>query len=206
MTEITHISYLWGMKNYIYGGITLLLLIMLYRAECGRPVVPVNPNKVVVDGKKYEVIKTIVDTKYVKYTEKGKRDTVFHDTTIYVNVPVLDSAKMDSLVKLYYAKNVYSDTFKLKYGKIYVQDSVQFNKIFVRNWSADLLIPKESKTIFTKEPPKAQVYFGAGATYGTSISPNVGLMLKTKRDRIYGVSVGISNGLPLYSGHIYVKL
>jgi len=194
------------MKNIVYGSIILLLLIVLYRAECGSPVVTVGPKKVVVDGKKYYVVKTIVDTQYIKYTEKGKRDTVFHDTTIYVNVPVLDSAKMDSLVKLYYAKNVYSDTFKLKYGSIYVQDSVQFNKIFGRSWSADLLIPKESKTIMIKEPPKAQVYFGAGATYSNSLAPSVGMMLKTKRDRIYGVSVGINNGLPMYGGHIYIKL
>jgi len=194
------------MKNYIYAAIALLLLIVLYRAECGSPVVPVGPKKVVVDGKKYYVIKTIIDTQYIKYTEQGKRDTVFHDTTIYVKVPVLDSAKLDSIAKLFYAKNVYSDTFKLKYGSIYVQDSVQFNKIFGRNWSADLLIPKESKTIMLKEPPRAQVYFGAGATYSTSLAPSVGMMLKTKRDRIYGVSVGINNGLPMYGGHIYVKL
>ena len=194
------------MKNYIYGAIILLLLIVLYRAECGSPVVPVGPKKVVVDGKKYYVIKTITDTQYIKYTEKGKRDTIFHDTTIYVNVPVLDSAKLDSIAKLFYAKNVYSDTFKLKYGSVYVQDSVQFNNIFGRSWSADLLIPKESKTIMLKEPPKAQVYFGAGATYSTSVAPSVGLMLKTKRDRIYGISVGVINGLPMYGGHIYVKL
>jgi len=194
------------MKNYIYGGVILLLLMLLYRAECGRPVVPVNPDKVVVDGKKYEVVKTIVDTKYVKYTEKGKRDTVFHDTTIYVIVPVLDSVKLDSLAKLYYAKNVYSDTLKLKYGSIYVQDSVQFNKIIYRNWSADLLIPSNGKTIIIKPPPRVQVYFGAGATYGSSLSPSVSLMVKSKVDRIYGVSLGISNGLPLYGGHIYIKL
>jgi len=194
------------MKNYIYGAIALLILILLYRAECGSPVVTIGPKKVVVDGKKYYVIKTIIDTQYIKYTEKGKIDTVFHDTTIYVKVPVLDSAKLDSIAKLFYAKNVYSDTFKLNYGSIYVQDSVQFNKIFGRNWSADLLIPKESKTIMLKEPPRAQVYFGAGATYSTSLAPSVGMMLKTKRDRIYGVSVGINNGLPMYGGHIYVKL
>jgi len=73
------------MKNYIYGAIALLILILLYRAECGSPVVPIGPKKVVVDGKKYYVIKTIVDTQYIKYTEKGKRDTVFHDTTITVS-------------------------------------------------------------------------------------------------------------------------
>jgi hypothetical protein len=194
------------MKNYIYGGIILLLLILLYRAECGSPVIPIGTKKVVVDGKKYDVIKEITDTQYVKYTEKGETDTVVHDTTIYVQVPVLDSVKLDSLVKLYYAKNVYSDTLKLNYGSIYVQDSVQFNKIFGRKWSADFLIPSEKKTLIVKEPAKNQVYFGAGVAYGTSVTPSVGLMLKTKQERIYGVSLGVNNGLPVYGGSVYVKL
>jgi hypothetical protein len=182
------------------------MLILLYRAECGSPVIPFGSKKVVVDGKKYDVIKEITDTQYVKYTEKGETDTVVHDTTIYVQIPVLDSIKLDSMVKLYYAKNVYSDTLKLNYGSIYVQDSVQFNKVFGRRWSADLLIPSEKKTLIVKEPAKNQVYFGAGASYGTSITPSVGLMLKTKQERIYGVSLGVSNGLPVYGGSIYVKL
>jgi len=194
------------MKNVVYGSIILLLVILLYRAECGSPVVPVGPKKVVVDGKKYDVIKEITDTQYVKYTEKGETDTVVHDTTIYVTIPVLDSVKLDSLVKLYYAKNVHSDTFKLNYGSIYVQDSVQFNKVFGRKWSTDLLIPKETKTTVVKEPAKNQVYFGAGASYGTAITPSVGLMFKTKQERIYGVSLGVSNGLPAYGGFIYVKI
>ena len=194
------------MKNFVYALTVLFMLILLYRAECGSPVIPIGSKKVVVDGKKYDVIKEITDTQYVKYTEKGETDTVVHDTTIYVQIPVLDSVKLDSLVKLYYAKNVHSDTLKLNYGSIYVQDSVQFNKIFWRRWSADLLIPSEKKTLIVKEPAKNQVYFGAGASYGTSITPTVGLMLKTKQERIYGVSLGVSNGLPVYGGSIYVKL
>jgi hypothetical protein len=182
------------------------MLILLYRAECGSPVIPIGSKKVVVDGKKYDVIKEVTDTQYVKYTEKGETDTVVHDTTIYIQIPVLDSVKLDSLVKLYYAKNVHSDTLKLNYGSIYVQDSVQFNKIFGRKWSADLLIPSEKKTLIVKEPAKNQVYFGAGASYGTDITPTVGLMLKTKQERIYGVSLGVSNGLPVYGGSIYVKI
>ncbi len=194
------------MKNVVYGSIILLLVILLYRAECGSPVIPIGTKKVVVDGKKYDVIKEVTDTQYVKYTEKGETDTVVHDTTIYVQIPVLDSVKLDSLVKLYYAKNVHSDTIKLNYGSIYVQDSVKFNKIFGRKWSADLLIPSEKKTLIVKEPAKNQVYFGAGASYGTDITPTVGMMLKTKQERIYGVSLGVSKGLPVYGGFIYVKL
>jgi hypothetical protein len=194
------------MRNGMLGAAVMLLIVLVYWGECGAPSIPIGPKKIVIDGKKYEVINEITDTQYVKYTEKGETDTVVHDTTIYVNVPVLDSAKMDSLVRLYYAKNVHSDTITVQYGSIYVQDSVQFNKIFGRKWSADLLIPKESKTTIVKEPAKSHVYLGAGASYGTSVTPSVGLMLKTKQERIYGVSLGVSNGLPVYGGSIYIKL
>ena len=193
------------MKNIVYGATVLFLLIMLYRAECGRPVVAPNVDKVVVDGKKYEVIKKVVDTQYVKYTEKGKSDTVVHDTTIYVKIPIFDSLQLDSMVKVYYAMNVFSDTFNLKYGKVYVQDSVQQNRIVGRNWAADLLIPTEKTTIAVKEPARNQVYFGPKIDYSTSVIPGVGLMLKTKRDRLYGVSVSVGK-TPVYGGSLYIKL
>lgn len=193
------------MKNIVYGATVLFLLIMLYRAECGRPVVAPNVDKVVVDGKKYEVIKKVVDTQYVKYTEKGKSDTVVHDTTIYVKIPIFDSLQLDSMVKVYYAMNVFSDTFNLKYGKVYVQDSVQQNRIVGRNWGADLLIPTEKTTIAVKEPARNQVYFGPKIDYSTSVIPGVGLMLKTKRDRLYGVSVSVGK-TPVYGGSLYIKL
>lgn len=192
------------MKNIVYGATVLFLLIMLYRAECGRPVAP-NVDKVVVDGKKYEVIKKVTDTQYVKYTEKGKTDTVIHDTTIYVKIPTFDSLQLDSMVKVYYAMNVFSDTFNLKYGKVYVQDSVQQNRIVGRNWGADLLIPTEKTTIAVKEPARNQVYFGPKIDYSTSVIPGVGLMLKTKRDRLYGVSVSVGK-TPVYGGSLYIKL
>lgn len=193
------------MNNLVYGVTVLFLLILLYRAECGRPVVPISPEKVVVDGKKYEVIKKVVDTQYIKYTEKGKSDTVIHDTTIYVKIPTFDSLQLDSMVKVYYAMNVFFDTFKLKYGNVYVQDSVQKNKIVGRSWGADLLIPVEKKTVTVKDPAKNQVYFGPKIDYSTSIVPGVGVVLKTKRDRMYGISVGIGK-TPVYGGLVYIKL
>lgn len=178
---------------------------MLYRAECGRPVISPNVDEVVVNGKKYEMIKKVVDTHYVKYTEKGKTDTVIHDTTIYVKIPIFDSLQLDSMVKVYYAMNVFSDTFNLKYGNVYVRDSVQQNKIVGRSWGADLLIPTEKTTITVKEPARNQVYFGPKVEYGNGIVPGVGLMLKTKRDRLYGVSVSVGK-TPVYGGSLYIKL
>ena len=179
---------------------------MLYRAECGRPVVATPADKVVVDGKKYEVVKKVIDTQYIKYTQKGKTDTIVQDTVIYLKIPTLDSSQVDSVLKLYYAKYLYLDTFRLKYGKIYVQDSVQQNKIISRSWGADLLIPVENKTVTVKEPPRNQVYFGPKFEYSNRLSPGIGMILKTKRDRMYGISVGIGNNAPVYGGLIYIKL
>lgn len=193
------------MKNVVYGVTVLFLLILLYRAECGRPVIVPNGEKVVVDGKKYEVIKKVTDTHYIKYTEKGKTDTVIHDTTIYVKIPTFDSLQLDSMVKIYYAMNVFSDTFKLKYVKVYVQDSVQQNKIVGRSWGADLLVPLEKTTVTVKEPARNQVYFGPKLEYNNTIVPGVGMVLKTKRDRMYGISVGIGK-TPVYGGLMYIKL
>jgi hypothetical protein len=194
------------MKNAIYGSIILFLIIMLYRAECGRPVVSPQVDKVVVDGKKYEVVKKVIDTQYIKYTQKGKTDTIVQDTVIYVKIPILDSSQIDSVLKLYYAKYVYLDTLRLKYGKIYVQDSVQQNKIIYRSWGADLLIPTEKVTITTQKPVRMQVYFGPKFEYSNRLSPGIGAILKTKRERIYGISVGLNGGMPVYGGLLYIKL
>lgn len=194
------------MKNVVYGVTVLFLLMMLYRAECGRPFVVPNVDKVVVDGKKYEVIKKVVDTQYVKYTEKGKSDTIIHDTTIYVKIPIFDSLQLDSMVKLYHAMNIFSDTFKLANGNVYVQDSVHRNVIVGRRWEADFMMPSEKTTVVVRDPARHQVYFGPKVEYGTGIVPGVGMILKTKRDRMYGISLGIGNKSPVYGGLIYIKL
>lgn len=193
--------------SYIINSIVILFaIIMLYRAECGKPVVPGETIR--IDGKKYEVIKQVIDTQYVKVkeTKYKKGEDIYHDTTIYVNIPILDSVQLDSLAKIHYAMNVFSDTLKLKYGKVYVQDSVQKNRLVGRNWGADLLIPVEKTTITVKEPAKSQLYFGPKIEYGDGIMPGVGLMLKTKKDRMYGASLSLINNKPVYGGSLYIKL
>lgn len=193
--------------NYIINiCLALFAVIVLYRAECGKPIV--SGQTIKVDGKKYEVINQVIDTQYVKVkeTKYKKGEDIYHDTTIYVNIPTLDSLQLDSLVKVHYAINVFSDTFKLKYGNIYVQDSVQKNKIVGRNWGSDLLIPIEKTTITVKELAKSQLYFGPKIEWGNGIVPGVGLMLKTKKDRMYGASFSLINNKPVYGGSLYIKL
>jgi len=193
--------------SYIINSVVILFaIIMLYRAECGKPVIQGETIK--IDGKKYEMINQVIDTQYIKIkeTKYNKGEDIYHDTTIYVNIPTLDSVQLDSLAKIHYAMNVFSDTFKLKYGKVYVQDSVQQNRLVGRNWGADLLIPIEKTTITVKEPVRSQLYFGPKIEYGNGIMPGVGLMLKTKKDRMYGASLSVINNKTVYGGSLYIKL
>jgi len=198
--------------SYIINSIVILFaIIMLYRAECGKPVVPGETIR--IDGKKYEVINQVIDTQYIKIkeTKYKKGEDIYHDTTIYLPVPVLDSAQIDSTLSQFYAKNTFKDTMKVgKFGQIYIDDTVQYNKLVGRALSADLNFPSITNTITVKEKPKAQLYLGGRVDYlkeqGLQ-SPSVGLMVKTKRDMLYGASIGIGNNQKtVYGLNIYVKL
>ena len=197
--------YLYGMKHIVYGLIIAFLLIMLFRAECGKP-----EGKIVkVDGKKYEVLKHTIDTQYVPYKVSGKKDTIVEDTTIYVEVPVMDSNAMRKYVEDYYSKRVYNDTFNIEYGSIYVQDTVSTNKIIGRMWGTDLLIPTITDTKIVKELPKNELYLGARVDLqknGTFVGIGPSLLLKTKRNRIYGVGVNLVGGQPIYNVQLNIKL
>ncbi len=54
-------------SNIINVLLALFVLILLYKAECGKPVVP--GKDIVVGGKTYEVIKQVIDTQYVTVKE-----------------------------------------------------------------------------------------------------------------------------------------
>jgi hypothetical protein len=191
--------------------VILFAIIMLYRAECGKPVV--SGETIKVDGKKYEVINQVIDTEYIKVkeTKYKKGEDIYHDTTIYLPVPVLDSAQIDSILSQFYAKNTFKDTMKVgKFGQIYIDDTVQYNKLVGRAMSADLQFPSVTNTITVKEKPKAQLYLGGRVDYlkeqGLQ-SPSVGVMVKTKRDMLYGASVGIGNNQrTVYGLNMYIKL
>jgi hypothetical protein len=197
--------------NYLINiALALFALIVLYKAECGKPVVP--GETVSVGGKKYEVIKQVIDTQYIKVkeTKYKKGEDIYHDTTIYISVPVLDTTQMQEVLSKYYAKNIFQDTLKVsKFGNIYINDTVQYNKLAGRSMSADLMFPSITNTTIVKEKPKAQLFLGATVDYlqGSNFQNlSVGLMLKTKRDRLYGISAGVSpNGKPVYGASFYIK-
>ena len=187
-----------------------------------------------VDGKDYELLKQTIDTVFVekevkvptyvpKYIEKVVTET------IEIQIP----ADVDSLavIKDYYSKYKVIDTLQLSYdfpkevtdslgnkpasnlGYGIVTDIISQNKIESRDIDWFFKIPTVYNTTIVKELPKTELYYGLGAGVdGTngfgSVSGNI--LLKTKKMKVFGLNVGMSNQLgeykPFVGTSVYWKL
>lgn len=164
--------------------------------------------KIKISGKKYDVISTKIDTQYIKKTSTKyiKGEDIYHDTIIYVEAPsAVDTA---AILLNFYAKNVFTDTFAIQYGKFVIRDTVQFNKVLGRSYYADLLVPIITNTQIVKERPKVQVFAGLGTgVYNKNISEvSAHLFLKTKKNTLYGVGAGVFDNKINYKFNILLKL
>lgn len=190
--------------------LVLVAVILLMRA-CGS--ISFDKGKTVyIDGKPFEVVKHTTDTQYVpkRYTVTKKGEDIYHDTTIYVNVPQdVDTA---NILKEFYAKNVYKDTLRLKdsLGYVTLTDTIQKNSILVRTFDAKVnqMIIKDS--VILKEKLRNQIYIGGNLGAQTNgvfnyFGPSV--LLKTKTDKIYNLGAGINNnnGISVQGG-LYWKI
>ncbi len=153
-----------------------------------------------IDGKKYEVIKHTIDTIEVEktkvVTKKGK--DIVHEIidvdTFVLNQPV-DTA---SILKDYLAKVVYKDTLTLDggLGTIALTDTITKNRILGRTWDAKVKERIIKEELIVKEPAKAQLYYGLNGGFNKAdfvSSVGAGLILKTKKDKLYQFGVGVNN-------------
>ena len=167
---------------------------------------------VTIDGKPYEVIKHTVDTLYVPTVQtvykKGK--DIYRDIPIYVELP----GRIDTVEVItdYYSKVVYKDTLKLKdsLGYVSITDTIFKNSISGRVWDSHINKITINDRMIVKELPKNQFYLGSelglnNKTVFTSFSPS--LLLKTKKDRIFSVGIGLGPNKSIqYQGGVYIKL
>jgi hypothetical protein len=161
----------------------------------------------------YKKVKEEVPVYIPKWRTKIKTDTV-------VKFKNIDTA---AVVAEYYSKYKYEDTLTLSYtdrlgirhpfGYGVVTDVVSKNRIMQRGINWNYKLPSVTKTITIKEPPKRQLYAGIGTEFNRlNFIDNVsaGLVYKTKRDRLYQISIGMSNqgGVigPFIGGGIYWKI
>lgn len=194
-------------KNYLYLIIgVLLLVIFLQRCDTDKPVTSIPP-----------VVK--IDTVWVKHDSviysKPKIITVVKGVPEIQYVPDTSYSKLviqyKSLVDLCTAKNVYSDTLKIdSIGYVNVKDTISKNRIQGRSYNYNLKYPVVTKTITLQAPLKTQVYMGGGLQgnqYNIVNQFSAGLLLKTKKDQIYGLYTGINNnGRIQYGLQTYWKI
>jgi len=167
---------------------------------------------VTIDGKSYEVIKHTVDTLYVPTVQtvykRGK--DIYREVPVYVELP----GRIDTVEVItdYYSKVVYKDTLKLKdsLGYVSITDTIFKNSILGRVWDSHINKITINDRMIVKELPKNQFYLGGklglnNNTVFTSFGPSV--MLKTKKDRVFSVGVGLGpNKTVQYQGGVYIKL
>ena len=203
-----------------FKNIAIAVLIVFVLLEWFNPGGVMPGKKVFIAGKAYEVIKHDIDTidivKTKVVTKKG--EDIYHETIKEVIIPTIVDTQ--ALLHDYFAKNIYKDTLQLpdSLGTIAMIDTITQNKILGRTFNASVKQRTIKETMIVKELPKTQVYYGlTGGFNKADVVSNVGagLLIKTKKDKIYNLGVGVSNRVtdgtngtlsPYIGGGVYWKI
>jgi hypothetical protein len=113
-------------------------------------------------------------------------------------------AQYNQLASKFLALNISTDSIVVdSIGKVYITDTVTTNIIKNRKLSYNFKFPIVTNTIILPEPKKTQWYIGGTieGEQGTLISQiNANLLIKNKKDQIFGGSVGLNNSGALQIG------
>ena len=185
-------------KNIAIAALIIYVLLQWFNPGGVMP----GGRTITIDGKKYEVIKHTIDTvevEKVKVVTKRGEDIVHEvidvDTLVLKELVNVDTA---ALLKDYLAKVVYKDTLTLDggLGTIALTDTISKNRILGRTWDAKVKERIVKEELIVKEPAKNQVYYGLNGGFNKAdVVSNIGagVIVKTKKDKIYQVGVGVAN-------------
>jgi len=179
-------------KNFQTLTIIGLVIVIFLLRECkgeskGAPIEPVTIVKIET---KYDTIVETVETYIPEYRTKVKWKTVHDTIEVHDTIPT-DTA---SILKDYFATYAYTDTLKTDSVTFIVNDTISQNRILSRGINYSLVYP--TKIISTeREVNKRELYIGFGLGGDKQQLSYVGseLMLRNKKERIYGVGLGINN-------------
>ena len=181
-------------KNFqsliIIGLIIVIFLLRECRGE--KSPIPTEPITVVKIETKYDTIVETVPTYIPKYKTRVKWKTkTVHDTVeIHDTIPV-DTA---SVLEEYFATYAYTDTLKKDSVTFIINDTISQNKILSRGIKYNLVYP--TTIIQTeREVNKRELYvgFGLGGDRQQISYAGSELILRTKKDKLYGVGIGVNN-------------
>ena len=189
------------MKNLLnFKNIAIAVLIIFVLLEWFNPGGVMPGKKVFIAGKAYEVIKHEIDTvdivKTKVVTKKG--EDIYHETIVEKEVIIPAVIDTMALLKDYYSKVLYKDTLVLpdSLGIVALNDTISQNKILGRTFNASVKQRTIKETMIVKEPAKTQLYYGLNAGFNKEdyvSAVGAGLILKTKKDKIYQFTLGVNN-------------
>jgi hypothetical protein len=190
--------------NKLLTGIILVLVLYVAFSKNGCSPKHQKSDTVTV----HDTTWSVHDTTIYK-TLKGK---VLHDTIAtppeYIadtNYPKLLAQYKDLLSK-YMALVEFKDTIRLDtLGYVAITDTVNQNNIKGRSVRSNYKIPTitVTNTITNYAPPKAMLFFGGGVQGNQTLGvtgANLGILYKSKKDKIVGFNVGSTIGSQLNYG------
>lgn len=155
------------------------------------------------------------DTTFVSVPKPYK--VTYHDTlesegpVTYYPIDQYPPAIQKMLTE-YNATKFYKDSLQLKYGKVYVADTLRWNRITGQSITANLSIPEitNTVTIQTQAPRRVTGFIGA-EIIGSPTTPfymtgvNLGLMMRSQK--YYGIGALLDkNGNVWYKGEFKIPI
>lgn len=137
---------------------------------------------------------------------------VLHDTIKIAGGTVIKYREVDTpaILRDYFVTRYYEDSTTTEYGQVWVTDSVTQNRISRRKWRTSFTIPIVTNTVQVPAPARWQLYAGFSLvgnkqTLLNGFGPQ--LLLKTKRDQLYGIgAMYTAGGQIFYNGTTYFKI
>jgi hypothetical protein len=188
-------------KHLNFKNIAIAVLIIYVVLQWFNPGGVMPGGRIVkIDGKKYEVIKHTIDTVEVEKTKvvTKKGDDIYHEVIVIKEVQIPSVIDTAALIKNYYSKVLYKDLLVLpdSLGTVVVIDTISQNRIIARTFDAKVKERTIREKLIVKEPAKNQVYFGLNGGFNREdfiSAVGAGVILKTKKDKIYNLNLGVNN-------------
>lgn len=192
--------------------IAAIVLILIFLRTCGNSIFKPKPTVITKTDTITKYIVSVTDTQYIPeivgVTNTIYDTTIVHDTLTNFEVRI-DPADTAAILQRYFQVVNYSDTQKVDYGSVIIQDAVTENRIKNRRLITSLTIPEKTITI-TKEVKRTIGYLGfsgMGSAADPFYSVGADLSLKFKSDKIFGVGVQYDkNGVLYYQGRFALPI
>lgn len=198
-------------KANVLNFIILVLLAVILLQRCGggdkTPPIPSIKRDTV-----WVVKDSLITSKprVIKTVEIRSNDTIINNYLPDTNYNKL-VGQYQEVVKELLAKNIHSDSIRIDTnGYVKITDTVQKNLIIGRVTEMNIKYPIIKETITVHQKPVNQLYIGGGLGASQNALINqvrAGVMLKTKKDQLFGANVGISTqGNVIYGIDSYWKI